>query len=139
MKDEISQFRGRYRFLSNFYPCEIHWRGWCFPSVEYAYQCLKSKDTREWHAVLAAESPGQAKKIGRSLTLRPDWEDKKIGFMRTLLKRKFSDPILRAKLKATGTAELIEGNTWGDTFWGVCNGVGQNWLGRLLMEVRAGL
>jgi ribA/ribD-fused uncharacterized protein len=68
--------------------------------------------------------------------MRDDWNDIKIDVMRDLLQEKFSDDDLRELLLATGDAELIEGNTWNDYFWGVCLGEGQNWLGKLLMEVR---
>jgi predicted NAD-dependent protein-ADP-ribosyltransferase YbiA (DUF1768 family) len=54
-----------------------------------------------------------------------------------LLQQKFSDPVLKEKLLATGGAVLVEGNTWGDTFWGVYKRNGMNHLGRLLMKVRA--
>ena len=85
-------------------------------------------------------SGGQAKRLGKRVELRPDWEDVKIDIMRQVLKSKFTqNPELKAKLIATGDAELIEGNNWNDRFWGVCNGKGQNHLGRLLMELRAEL
>ena len=82
-------------------------------------------------------SGGRAKRLGR-VELRSDWEEVKIEVMREVLRCKFSqNPDLKAKLIATGDAELIEGNNWNDRFWGVCRGVGQNHLGRLLMELRA--
>lgn len=61
--------------------------------------------------------------------------------MEELLVIKFSgkDPFLTRALMATGNAELVEGNTWNDTFWGICNGTGENHLGKLLMKVRANL
>ena len=59
--------------------------------------------------------------------------------MRDVLRLKFADEVMAAKLLATGDAELVEGNTWGDRFWGVSGGNGLNWLGRLLMEVRSDL
>ena len=60
----------------------------------------------------------------------------RIRAMRDLLAQKFSDPVLRKRLAATAPLDLIEGNTWGDRFWGVYEGEGENWLGRLLMEIR---
>lgn len=83
-----------------------------------------------------AATPGQAKKLGQGVSLRPDWESVKVDLMRTFVRKKFENPFLRPLLLATGDAELVEGNTWNDTFWGVCRGRGQNWLGRILMEVR---
>jgi predicted NAD-dependent protein-ADP-ribosyltransferase YbiA (DUF1768 family) len=80
-------------------------------------------------------TPGQAKRAGNNLVLRPDWEEVKIPIMRELLKQKFSNRALMYKLRQT-KGELIEGNNWGDTFWGVCKGQGENHLGRLLMEIR---
>ena len=53
------------------------------------------------------------------------------------LNEKFKDPVLRAKLLATGDQELAEENTWGDMFWGTCNGQGKNRLGILLMHMRS--
>lgn len=68
--------------------------------------------------------------------MRSDWEEVKLGVMEGLLREKFSDPELRRKLLATGERELVEGNDWGDSFWGVCAGRGKNHLGRLLMKLR---
>jgi predicted NAD-dependent protein-ADP-ribosyltransferase YbiA (DUF1768 family) len=57
--------------------------------------------------------------------------------MRECLVAKFGqNPELMQLLKDTGDSILIEGNSWGDQFWGVCNSVGKNWLGKLLMEIR---
>jgi len=56
--------------------------------------------------------------------------------MLDLVRKKFENPLLRAMLLATEDAVLVEGNTWNDTFWGVCRGRGENWLGRILMQVR---
>lgn len=78
-----------------------------------------------------------AKRAGQRLALRPDWEQIKQAVMLNLQRQKYSYPELRTLLLATGNLELIEGNTWGDTYWGVCNGVGDNWLGKILMQVRA--
>jgi ribA/ribD-fused uncharacterized protein len=86
------------------------------------------------------DTPGKAKRAGRNLQLRHDWEKVKYDVMLDIVFAKFyQHPELAAKLLATGDAELIEGNWWNDTTWGVCNGVGSNWLGRILMMVRARL
>lgn len=132
----IDRFDGEYRFLSNFWKSPVEYDGMLFESVEHAYQAAKTLDwdQREW--VRSAPTPGKAKQYGRNVLLRPDWEEIKIGVMRGLLEQKFADAKLQAKLIATGNAELVEGNFWHDTFWGVCNGVGDNHLGKLLMEVR---
>lgn len=70
------------------------------------------------------------------MSLRGDWEQVKVDLMRTFVRKKFENPFLRPMLLTTGDAELVEGNTWNDTFWGVCRGAGHNWLGKILMEVR---
>lgn len=126
----IDSFSGEYRFLSNFY------REQDGSTIEHHFQAAKSlePDVRRW--VLAASTPTEAKKRGRHLQLRNGWEDDKLNVMLALLRMKFSDPELAQKLLATGDAELVEGNTWGDREWGVCNGVGKNLLGRSLMKIR---
>ena len=86
--------------------------------------------------MLFRSTPGEAKRMGRQVTLRKDWEDVKISVMEKGLRMKFAIPELRDKLLATGEEELVEGNWWGDTCWGVCKGVGANNLGKLLMKIR---
>lgn len=135
----ISEFQGEYRFLSNFYPCgPIHTLGFAYPTVEHAYQASKTFD-KDVHLALTLDvSPGQAKRFGASVDLRPDWDDVKLGIMRGLLEQKFAPTTeLWRMLQATKGSELIEGNTWGDTFWGQCPiGTGKNHLGLLLMSIR---
>lgn len=133
----ISAFVGKYRFLSNFYPCRIHLDGVFYPSVEHAYQAAKTADPGERKTIREAATPGEAKKAGRKVTLRPGWcEDMQLKIMKKLLQQKFSVEPLKSLLLDTGDAELVEGNTWRDTFWGVCNGQGKNQLGHLLTCVR---
>jgi ribA/ribD-fused uncharacterized protein len=133
----IDSFSGPWGFLSNFAPCEVLLDGVAYPSVEHAYQAAKTlKLEQREKFLLNGVTPAMAKRMGRGVKLRPDWEEVKVGIMRDLLMQKFRPTILRRKLLSTFQAELIEGNRWGDTFWGVCNGVGENWLGKLLMEVR---
>ena len=86
--------------------------------------------------IAQATKPVTAKKMGRRVNLRKDWEDVKIQVMEKGLRLKFQDPTLRKKLLATGDEELVEGNPWGDRYWGVCNGSGKNKLGKLLMKIR---
>lgn len=142
----IDSFSGEYRFLSNFYPARVALDGVDYPTVEHAYQAAKTMDKSKRSIICHAETPGKAKRLGRSplLQFRDDWEFVKVDVMRDLVKQKFShtDPHhhdLCGELIDTNDALLIEGNKWGDTFWGVCNKVGQNWMGRLLMERRAEL
>jgi len=133
----IDSFQGPHRFLSNFWPAVVMLDGVEYPTVEHAYVAAKTLDPSARAQVAAIETPGAVKRFGRSLKLREDWDDVKLGIMSDLLRQKFTHPELRAMLTATGTQELIEGNTWGDTFWGVCRGKGENHLGRILMAVRA--
>lgn len=137
VRQVIDSFRGSYRFLSNFYPSTITYENVVYPTVEHAYQAAKALDAETKESIRVAPTAAIAKKLGQSCKLIGDWEDLKIVIMRELLFLKFALPSLRASLLETGDADLIEGNTWGDTFWGVCRGRGQNWLGKLLMEVRA--
>jgi len=136
----IDTFRGDFGFLSNFHEASIWVDGQRYPSVEHAYQAFKfgpwAGEGSAHDIVRTAKSPGAAKKLGYSASLPSDWETKKVSIMRDLVRKKFENPLLRAMLVATDGAKLVEGNTWNDTFWGVCRGKGQNWLGRILMEVR---
>ncbi len=134
----IDEFRGEYRWLSNFHlsPVRLFLRD--FPSVEHAYQAGKSASPRDWDEMLKMKTCSQAKELGQRLILREDWEDIKVGLMTYLVRKKFkTDPILEQKLLDTKEAVLIEGNDWNDIFWGMCNGYGENNLGKILMRVRA--
>ena len=135
----IDTFQGRHAFLSNFHPVEVELDGAVYPSVEHAYQAAKSSDSTYRRRVALTVTPRAAKKLGKRIkTLDPDWESVKITVMRDLLAQKFKKgSSLANQLVATAPRELIKGNRWGDTFWGVCRGVGQNHLGKLLMERRA--
>jgi ribA/ribD-fused uncharacterized protein len=140
----INKFDGPYAFLSNFYHSPIVYEGLEYPTVEHAFQAAKTLKVSERESIAALPTPGAAKRAGRQVALRKDWEEVKIDVMRECLKEKFKDPVLFASLVATGDEELIEGNYWHDNFWGVCscersNGQGLNQLGKLLMELRAEL
>jgi len=133
----INDFRGQYRWLSNFHECDILHEGIHYPSTEHAYQAAKSLDTKVRNHVAALPFPRDAKRFSRSMILRPDWEEIKYQVMLDVTRYKYNaHSELREKLIATGDQPLIEGNTWGDTYWGVCNGIGQNNLGKILMQVR---
>ncbi len=133
----IISFTGANSFLSNFYPCEVAFEGKIYKSSEHAYMASKTEDLNIREYIAAQSTPGQAKKIGRSIPLRENWNDVRVHYMRTILKSKFSDQVLYEKLLSTSPHELIEGNTWGDTFWGQCPiDNGKNMLGKLLMELR---
>lgn len=136
MTKPITSFTGYYRFLSNFWYSPVMVDGVAYPTVEHAYQAAKRDDPeyKEW--IRSALKPGEAKKRGKNKQ-GPDWPTKSLSVMLSLLRQKFEEADERAYLLSTGDAELIEGNTWGDTFWGQCPlGVGENNLGKLLMQVR---
>lgn len=138
--NKIDCFDGEYAFLSNFYDSPIEKDGIVYPTNEHFFQAMKTLDDEERKRIAAAETPGKAKRMGRSVKLRPDWEQSKIQIMKEGLTLKFlCHKDLAEKLVATGDVWLIEGNWWGDTYWGVCNGVGHNMLGNLLMEIRRDL
>lgn len=132
----IDSFTGDHRFLSNFWPCRVEFDGQVYTSVEHAYVAAKVLDPVVRDLIKNCATAGQVKRLGRKLPLRADWEAVKLSVMESLIRQKFNDPGLGSRLKATGEQELVEGNHWGDTFWGVCDGVGQNHLGKLLMKVR---
>lgn len=133
----ISSFKGDYRFLSNFWMVSVPLENIWYPSVEHAYQAAKTTNPEEREKIRRASTAAEAKRIGKHITLRPDWEQVKIDYMRYLVWYKFAMyPDLGKMLLDTGDRELVEGNTWNDIFWGVCDGIGQNWLGKILMEVR---
>ncbi len=137
---KIDSFSGEYRFLSNFWPVEVEFEGIVYPSVEHAYQSAKTLDMAERRRIAALATPGEAKAAGRARPLRTEWDTAKFDVMERCVRYKFTHHAdLRTKLLATGDAELIEGNTWGDRVWGVHQGQGENHLGRILMKVRAEL
>lgn len=135
----IDRFTGRYHFLSNFYRRAFLMGGVVWPSAEHAYQAMKCADTEDVVRVRTARSPGQAKAIGRRVRIRPHWDAIRVGMMHLVLRAKFEDEEMARRLVATDPEELVEGNDWGDTFWGRVDGVGENHLGRQLMVIREGL
>lgn len=135
----IDRFHGEYRFLSNFYPVEVTFGGNVYPSVEHAYQAAKTLDEEDRQKIAKLKTAGEAKRYGRKVKMRPDWDHVKLNIMKELLQQKFDrdeNPDLWKLLSLTGKAKLVEGNDWHDTYWGVCDGIGANHLGRLLMEIR---
>jgi ribA/ribD-fused uncharacterized protein len=142
----ITSFAGEYSFLSNFYPVPIDLDGDDYPSVEHAFQAAKTDDEVERLEIREDSSPVTAKHRGKRVALRPGWDHLRFGIMETLVRHKFARHAeLRAKLLATGDAELIEGNTWRDMTWGAVwnkdkgRWVGKNHLGQILMKIRAEL
>lgn len=148
---KIEQFQDQFRWLSNFWFCEVMFEGVKYPTVEHAYQAAKYDKLLLSHididgnkiyvrdVIRESEKPGQAKRLGKKFKLREDWEQVKALIMKDLLREKFKNPYLREKLIATKDWILEEGNHWHDTFWGIYppgSGNGQNMLGKLIMEVR---
>ena len=132
----IDSFRGRYFFLSNFFNSAVTYNGITYRNNEAAFQAQKTLD-KEKQKEFAFLEPAPAKRAGRKVKLRSDWEKVKFGIMYEICESKFTqNPELAKMLIATGDEELVEGNNWGDTVWGKVNGKGQNNLGKILMQVR---
>ena len=139
-------FRGPYWFLSNFYPVDVTLyvgnKPYVFPTSEHAYAAFKSTDPDDWYRF--ANSPlidqgRDAKREGRKLNVRSDWDQVKLRHMKVVVSAKFhQNNHMMLKLRSTGNATLIEGNTHGDDYWGICNRKGHNHLGNILMGVRDG-
>lgn len=125
-----------YDFLSNFYAASVSYEGKLYPTVEHAYQASKTIDPNIREFIRKAKDPGEAKRLGQGIAVRNDWEKVKVDIMRCLIKEKFSNPFLMHRLLDTEDAQLVLNNKWNDKFWGVCRGAGENWLGKILMEVR---
>lgn len=143
MDELITSFRGEYEFLSNFYECYVPMTfgkdhvPFEFRNAEAAFQAHKTASFSDL-IILSNMTGPEAKKFGRKVKLQDDWNDMRLQIMFEVVLTKFVvNQDLRDKLMMTGQRELIEGNTWNDTFWGVCNGKGENHLGKILMEVRS--
>ena len=139
----IKSFSEEFSFLSNFFQCPVRWCGIEFATAEHAYQASKTLDVHERMSIALLDTPGKAKRAGRKLTIRPDWEEIKVDLMAHIVGVKFETNLaLMAKLVATGFHLLIEGNKWHDNFWGAClcftcRGItGENHLGKILMQIR---
>jgi ribA/ribD-fused uncharacterized protein len=135
----ITRFNNEYEFLSNFYEVKITWQGITYRNVEAAYQAQKCMERSHEFANLTG---AEAKKLGRVVPIDPNWEYRKLMVMKNLVYLKFAEnKDLKQKLLSTGNEYIEEGNWWGDTYWGVCTNkkydhVGENHLGKILMEVR---
>jgi len=133
----IIGFRGPYRFLSNFHPTpNLSLLSYRWPTAEHAYQAMKTEDVVAQSHICRAKTPGEAKRLGRCVAMRSGWLEMRLNVMRLVVDFKFQDPTLRALLLETANIQLVEWNVWQDTFWGVCRGIGENNLGKILMETR---
>ena len=127
-----------YEFLSNFFEARVEYGGLSYGSNEAAFQAQKCMSEEE-KVQFTEFGPGKSKGVGRRVQLRPDWEEVKEGIMEEIVRAKFTQHLeLAAQLVATGEKVLVEGNHWGDVFWGVDTrtGQGENHLGKILMKVR---
>jgi ribA/ribD-fused uncharacterized protein len=141
----IVRFEDNFFWLSNFYEVPVKLGNLTFGSTEAAFQGAKykaalvgQKEQFEFLQDMIKATPSQSKKLGKRLLIDVDkWESIKVRCMREVVKAKFDQhDYLRLKLIETGAALLVEGNTWGDKFWGRCDGKGMNVLGSILMELR---
>jgi len=137
----IIRFQKGYRFFSNFWLAEIEYEGIRYPSTEHGYQAAKTIDVKEKKYIADLKKCGEAKRAGRNVNIRPDWNEVKDKIMLDLVRIKFSThKDLADKLLDTKDAILVEGNHWCDNHFGVCycekcNGIGDNILGQVLMQV----
>ena len=126
----------KYAFLSNFYPCRVEYNGLIFDSTEAAFQAQKEiheESKRKYCNV----PPNVAKSLGRRAKLRPDWEYIKDQIMYEVVKAKFIQNEDFADLLLKVSEPIVEDNTWGDTYWGRCNGIGKNKLGEILERIKS--
>jgi len=131
----IDSFRGENQFLSNFYDYFMYFEGKFYKNSEAAFQaqkCIKEEYKNNFSTLSARDS----KILGKQVELREDWEEVKDEIMYNVVKEKFRTINMARLLLATGEQELVEGNSWGDTYWGKCDGRGKNKLGHILMKVR---
>lgn len=133
---EIRGFFKENNYLSNFYPCKVLFEGIEYPSSENAYQAAKTEDI-EIRKIFSKITANEAKKLGRKIKIRLEWDLIKLEIMHKICLDKFTrNPDLSQKLISTGDSYLEETNFWGDQFWGVYEGIGKNWLGKILMQIR---
>lgn len=134
--NEINVFDQNYAFLSNFYPCKINWEGRTYKSSEAAYQSAKCRNVSNRNLFINLNA-AQAKRLGRKIHIDPNWDEYKDEIMYEICLAKFTqNEDLKEQLIKTYPSLLVEGNTWGDTYWGKCNGQGRNKLGKILMKIR---
>jgi hypothetical protein len=138
----ITEFKGKYSFLSNFYACQTVYKGIKYPTSEHAYQAAKTLNPKHQLAIKEKDTPDDAKIAGRRLELRNDWEEIKDDVMYEIVKEKFKNKRLANRLLATENKQLVEGNYWHDNYWGSCFCAKcllipkKNMLGKILMRVR---
>lgn len=144
MTEPINEFSGEYGFLSNFFSSPFVVKNTSFPTIEHAYQAFKAKEHKDFERIKNASTPAQAKKMGKRIKRKDNFEVTKIFLMNRLVYEKFTQNLaLKNELLNTGKTILIEGNCWHDNLWGDCfcdkckNKQGLNCLGNILMTVRS--
>lgn len=145
---KITRFYGDYGFLNNFYESpitmpfsKIEREEVIFPTAEHVYQvtkCAKKEDIEK--IIDCCKTAAAAHTIGQKVERKKNWNDIKLASMCATLSFKFEqNKDLAEKLRVTKEYYLVNENDYGDTFWGVCNGIGHNFLGYSLMLVRSTL
>lgn len=134
----IDSFRGDNEFLSSGFSCNIEFEGAIYPSLEHAFQAAKTDDLTARANIQAAATATDAKNLGKQVVIVPDWDQKRLDVMASLVRQKFTNNLdLKVKLLMTGTKDLVQGGMRRDRFWGTDkNGVGENHLGKILVTVR---
>jgi len=134
----IKEFKGEFRWLSNFSEVHVILGGVKYPSVEHAYQSAKS-EVESWKK-FCAETPeaGKVKNASKGIIVISTWKRMNLGIMKELLIQKYNQEPYKSKLIDTGEEKIQEGNLWGDDFWGIDlkTGTGKNILGQMIMEIR---
>src|ERR1043165_1067655 len=110
---------GEYGWLSNMTEVPIPYKGKLFRSVENAYMWEKAPHLIDWLDFCLNNPPNICKKESKKLPIREDWEAVKLKIMYDLLWLKFGQEPFKGKLLATGNQNIIEGNYWKNTFWGM--------------------
>jgi ribA/ribD-fused uncharacterized protein len=140
---KICGFFGPFSFLSNFYILEngVWLDGLYYPSIEHAYQAAKWPYDQRMQFLDVTSA--KAKRLGKETPNfnSKKWDKNKVALMSGLCRQKFvNNPKLKQMLLMTEDAHLEERNSWNDTFWGTdTNGVGENHLGKILMNIRSDL
>ncbi len=135
--EDIYGFKNEYRWLSNFYKLQepIDLYGCVFYYTENLYQAFKCNKADDF-ILMASLTPGEAKRFGKRVELNPDFEANKLSIMKQILDIKFRQEYFKRRLLATGNCLIFEENSWKDFFWGCHNGIGENHLGKIIMEIR---
>lgn len=132
----INRFINEYAFLGNFFPSTLSYNNMLWPTVEHAYQASKTNDIKQRLLINKCKSPYDAKKLGQCIILIDNWQINKIRIMQEIIHEKFKNPILQTLLLQTNDEELINVNFYNDIFWGIYNNLGENHLGKILMNER---